>query len=191
MRTGMGLKGRGFTLLELLVASILALVVMGTTLSLLLAGIAVNGRNLTQGTVQEEARRAVEAITRELKDSSPSCTGWVIGVDPPSPEAFYDTAVTQISFSRCTGYDTVLDMLEWGPVVTLGYEPAQGAEPGKIFRMENGFKTYICDSVSDFNVTYLSATGEFEVTVAVSRTDPGNPDQTISAAHTALVKLRN
>jgi hypothetical protein len=76
-------------------------------------------------------------------------------------------------------------------VVTFGYEPAQGDEPGKIFRTEGGVRTYICDGVANFYMKYLSGTGQFEVMVAVSRRDPENPDHTICAAHTALIKLRN
>ena len=182
---------RGFTLIEVLLALVLAALVMGAALTFFLTGIGANSRCLTQGSVLEEARRAVEAMTQEVKDSSESCTGWEIGVDPLPPDQYYDTEVTQVSFSRCIGYDTTLDLPEWGPVVTFGYEPAQGDEPGKIFRMSGGVKTYTCDSVANFYMKYLSGTGQIEVMVAVSRRDPESPDHMICAAHTALVSLRN
>ena len=181
----------GFSLIEVLLASALMALIIAVGVHCTLRGMGVNSRCLTQGGVQEVARRTVEAMLREMKDSGESCTGWAIGLNPSPVSEFYDQDVTQVSFSRCIGYDVGLDTLQWGPVVTLSFQPAQGAEPGKVIRTENGVQTIICDRVGDFRACYLSMEGRLELTVTVTSDDPQSPGHVIRASHTGSVKLRN
>ena len=181
----------GFSLLEVLLASVITALIMAVSVNALLRGLGVNSQCLTQGTVQEQARHSVESLVRELKDSSEGCTGWAVGLNPDPVGQYYDQDVIQVSFSRCTGYDPALELRQWGPVVTFSYQPAQGAEPGKLLRTENGVQTVICDNVSDFHVHYVAQNGQFQVTVTVVRDNPQSPGHTIRASHTGTVKLRN
>lgn len=181
----------GFTLLEVLIASVLLGLVLAVGVHCLMAGMRVDERTMTQGTVQEQTRQTLDKIVRELKDSGEGCTGWAIGLNPSPATQYYDQDVTRISFSRCTGYNAATDLLTWGPVETFSYQPAQGAEPGKVVRTENGVQTMICDGVSDFHMRYVSTEGRLELTLTVVRRDPESPGHTINASHTTSVKLRN
>lgn len=181
----------GFTLLEVLIASVLMALAMGIGMHCLLAGMKVNSRTLTQGTVQEQARQCLDSMVRELKDSGEGCTGWAIGLNPTPASQFYDIDVNQVSFSRCTGYDAASDLLSWGPVVKLSFQPPQGMDLGKVVRTEGGVQTLICDGVADFHMHYVSLTGELQLTLTVARWDPVSPGHVISASHTTAVKLRN
>ncbi|GEM_PF-3934155 len=181
----------GFTLLEVLIASVLIALAVAVGVHALLVGIGVNSRTLTQGTVQEQARQCLEVMVREFKDSGEGCTGWAVGVNPNPADQYYDQDVTQISFSRCTGYDPSADLLEWGPIEAFRYQPAQGAEPGKVVKVAGGGETVICDSASDFRMKYLRDEGSIELTLTVLRADPQSPGHYIRASHTTSVKLRN
>lgn len=181
----------GFSLLEVMVASVLIGLVMAVGVHCMLRGIGVNSRALTQGSVQELARSTVEALLRELKDSGESCTGWAVGLNPAPASQYYDQDVTQLSFSRCIGYDAALDTLQWGSVVTFSYQPAQGDEPGKVIRTENGVQTIVCDRVSDFRACYFAVDGQLQLTLTVTDEDPQSPGHLIVASHTASVTLRN
>ena len=182
---------KGFSLLEVLLASMFIAMAVGVGVHCLVAGIRVNDRTLTQGMVQELARQSLERMVRELKDSGEGCTGWSVGLNPSPANQYYDQYVTRVSFSRCTGYNTGADMLTWGPVVTLSYQAAQGAEPGKAVRTQNGVQTTICDGVSDFRMKYISVEGSLELTLTVMRRDPESPGHWIRSSHTTSVKLRN
>ena len=181
----------GFTLIEVLLASVLLAAAMGIAVHCLLAGLKVNSRTLTQGTVQEQARQHLDAMVRELKDSGEGCTGWAIGINPNPANQFYNIDVTQVCFSRCTGYDATNDQLLWGPVIKLSFLPPQGAEPGKVVRTESGVQTLVCDNVADFRVHYVSLTGELRLTLTVARWDPVSAGHVVCSSHTTSVKLRN
>ena len=180
-----------FTLLEVLIASLLIAFAVAIAVHCLVAGIRVNSETLTQGTVQEQARQCLETMVRELKDSGEGCTGWAVGLNPNPTSQFYNRDVTQVSFSRCTGYDPVLDLLHWGPVVTYSFQAAQGAEPGKLLRREGSSQTPICDHVSDFHVRYLPTTAQFTMTLTLQCPDPDSPGHLIRSSLNQTIKLRN
>ncbi len=185
-------SGKGFGLLELVVVTALAGVILLLTMGLLRTGLGTSSRSATQGTVQEEARRTVESVMRELKDSGESSTGWEIGVMPNPYTQYYDTDVNRIRFSRCIGYDAATDLLLWGPAVTYVHEPpSAGGEPGKLMRIENGVQTRVCDHVTAFTVRYVPDERLIIVSLTVEMPDPESRTHTIRADCTERVRLRN
>lgn len=182
---------RAFTLLEVLIASLLLAVMLAVSINLLRAGMSTSSGTVTQGIVQEEARHVVEAFVRELKDAGEVCTGWEVGPNPDPSTQYYGQDVGTISFSRGIGYDPALEMLQWGPVVTYEYEEAVGEEPGKLVRTEGGVRTAVCNYVSDFRVCYEPNDSVVTVTLAVQRLDPDSPDHFVRASYSTSVKLRN
>jgi Tfp pilus assembly protein PilE len=191
MRESIGKSRRGFTLLEMAVVALTMAVILVTTILLLKAGLGASSRSAAQGMVQEEARRSVERIARELKDSSEESTGWEVGVNPVPYTQYYDNDVSRISFSRCTGYDATHDLLQWGPVVVYEHQPAAGSEPGKLVRLENGARMTVCDHVSEFAVHYQPDDKVMIVSLTVQTPDLESPGHVVRASYSDRVKLRN
>lgn len=191
MRDGVRISTRGFTLLELAVVTLIAGVILAATVGLLRAGLGSSSRSATQGLAQEEARRTVEAIARELKDSGESSTGWEVGVSPNPYTQYYDNDVRRVRFSRCVAYDAVNDLRLWGPMVTYEHQPASGAESGKLVRTENGVQMPVCDHVSAFAFRYVPDERLAILSLTVEHVDPGNRDHVIRADCTKRVRLRN
>ena len=191
MRISCAARSRAFTLIEVLIASVIAAMILALSIHFMMAGLGVHTRCLTQGTIQDQARQGIETIIRELKDSGEGCTGWAVGINPNPASQFYDQDVTRVGFSRCVGYDPAQDLLLWGPVVSYSFQPAQGAEPGKLVRTESGVPTLVCDRVVDFHVRFLPMTAKFQVTLTVQCPDPESPGHFIRASYQSSVKLRN
>jgi len=182
---------KAFTLLEVLLVSVIAAVILAATINLVRSGIAASSRTVAQGAVQEEVCRVVDALSRELKDAGEECTGWAVGPNPSPPSQYYGQDVSKISFSRCIGYDPALELRQWGPVVTYEHEGAVGDEPGKLTRTEGGVCVVVCDRVSQFLVRYTQDNSVVVVTLTVECDDPESPGHTIRASHTRNVRLRN
>jgi prepilin-type N-terminal cleavage/methylation domain-containing protein len=182
---------KAFSLLEVLLVSVIMAVILAVTINLVRSGLSASSRTVTQGATQEEACRVVDALSRELKDSGEGCTGWAVGLNPSPPSQYYGQDVSRISFSRCIGYDPTLELLQWGPVVTYEYQNAVGDEPGKLARTEGGVRVTVCDHVSQFLVHYMPDNSVVVVTLTVECDDPESPGHTIRASHTRNVRLRN
>ena len=182
---------KGFTLLEVVLAALIAGAALAVAVTFLRAGMGASSRTMTQGVVQERVRQVVEVMVRELKDTGETCTGWTVGENPNPAGQYYDQDVSVISFSRCVGYDPALEMLQWGPVVTYEYGPPVGEEPGKLVRTENGMRTEVCDHVGAFTARYVQEDSAVTVTLTVERADPENAEHTIRASYTTSVRLRN
>jgi prepilin-type N-terminal cleavage/methylation domain-containing protein len=191
MRANRRYARRAFTLLEVMLASAILAVVLALSIHMLLAGVGLNSRCLTQGSAEEEVVRVVEMIKRELKDSGEGCTGWAVGANPNPASQYYSQSVSQVSFSRCIGYDPANDLRQWGPVITYQLQPAQGSEPAKLLKKENNVQVPVCNNVGDFHVRYQPDNALFEVTLTVSLVDPTNRGHTIRASHTEKIRLRN
>lgn len=182
---------KAFSLLELLIASVIMVILIGASFSLLRTGLGASSTTVTQGIVQERARGVVEALAREMKDTGEQCTGWEVGLDPDPVSQHYGQDVSKISFSRCVGYDPALEMLQWGSVVTYEHEPAQGEEPGKLVRTEGGAHVTVCDHVTEFAVCYQPDESAVVITLTVQRESPESRGHFISASYATTVKLRN
>jgi prepilin-type N-terminal cleavage/methylation domain-containing protein len=183
--------GRGFTLLETLIVATIAAVILGVTMALLQAGLGTSQRSATQGEVQEEARRTVEAIAREMKDSSEASAGWMVGANPSPYAQYYDTDVSVISFSRCVGYDTTRRMMLWGAPISYAFTPPSGSEPGKLTRAENGVQVSACDHVTAFTAHYDPNDRRMILSLTVERPDPNQASYAIRADCVKQVRLRN
>jgi len=181
----------GFTLLEVLLTAALVALILIASVGLLSSGMKTTAQSVTQGSVQEEADRVLERLGRELKDSGVTSTGWEIGINPSPADQFYGQEVTRISFSRCTGYDADMEMLQWGPVVSYQYIAADGAEPGRLVRSENGTTVTVCDNVQDFAACYDADESLMTIRVTVQRENPGSRGHFIRASYTTSVRLRN
>jgi hypothetical protein len=167
------------------------MVVFLLTFDVVQSGVKLSSRSAAQGMVQENARQVVETIVREVKGAGEDCTGWEVGVNPDPVDQFYDQEVGRISFSRCVGYDSGLELMEWGPVVTYEFEPAIGDEPGKIVRIENGTRVAVCNNVTTFTVTYDSGSSVLAVSATLQVEDPESPGNMIGASYTGNAKLMN
>ncbi|KPJ53698.1 MAG: hypothetical protein AMS16_05155 [Planctomycetes bacterium DG_58] len=184
-------SGKAFSLLEMLVASLIMVLLVGASINLLRAGLGTSSATVAQGVVQDQARAGAETLARELKDTGVECTGWAVGANPDPVSQYYGQEVNQISFSRCVGYDPALEMLQWGPVVTYQWEPPAGDEPGKLLRTEGGTKIIVCSYVSQFVACYEPDDSVMVITLTVTHPYPGQPGHFVRASYATAVKLRN
>jgi len=182
---------RGFTLLEVFLAAAILAIILVVTMTLWSAGVRTSSRSALQGSVQEEAGRAMERLARELKDSGEQSTGWQVGVDPAPYDQFYGQDVGRISFSRCVGYDAGLELLEWSPVVTWEFVPGAGAQPGTLVRTENGNATPVCSNVNAFTLRYEADRSTVVITLVIQQENPESRGQFVRASYTTTVALRN
>ncbi len=182
---------RGFTLLEVMIVAAMVAAILLMSMSMTWLGVQTAARSSAQSSVQGQARNAVEAIARELKDSSENSSGWEIGENPTPYDEFYGQDVGKISFSRCVGYDAELELLQWSVAVTYEFTPPDGDEPGKLTRTINGIRMVVCDRVSAFIVNYSPDAGSCEITVTVSTTDPVDPGLVTRASYSTSQVLRN
>lgn len=91
----MALRGeeRGFTLIELLVATALGLVVVGGALAMFVGGVRSEPRTASKVAAIQEARVALDRITRELRQ----------GVEVDSPSQSQLEIVTYVKATSCNG----------------------------------------------------------------------------------------
>ena len=112
-RLGRGLGG--FTLIEVLISMSILVFLAGVTLIALNATLKMEKSTTASAYVNREAERMVQEVARDIRYSGTTCDGWNFPLD---------TAVTSISFSRCTGWDAQLEQPTWGPVLTYDWEIA-------------------------------------------------------------------
>lgn len=149
----------GFTLVELLVATVLAMIVLGAGVMIFTAGIQSQPRVDTQAGAIQQARTTMERMVRELRQGSsvPTATGSTLGV-----VTFVDDATCGTTTPQCR----VTYTCTAGNCTRVVARP-DGSSPGTAVRVVSG----ISNSSTVF--TYTPATSTMGATVGVTLAFPG------------------
>jgi len=173
--------GRGFTLLELMVAiSILTVVLLSIGQVLTISQAAIQEAAL-QAELEAHATLIMDRIANDVKESGIS----VMQLFPTS-----GTPKTLIQYQPCTGY--VGAAPTYGPVVTF----AQGLINGKyiVARNESGYWMFLSELGVPNGLTFNLTGSALDISLTLSRNvvlAGTGTNVTYTAARTTRVKIRN
>jgi len=153
-----GRREDGFTLVELMVGTVLAMIVLGAGVTIFTAGIQSQPRVNAQAADIQQARTAMERMVRELRQGSsvPTATGSMVGV-----VTFVDGTTCGTTTPQCR----VTYTCTAGNCTRVVARP-DGSSPGPAVRVVSG----ISNSSSVF--TYTPATATSGATVGVTLAFP-------------------
>ena len=198
----MGQGRRGFTVVEMVVATAILGVVTGMAVVSFNTALDGGGTTTVIGHARSQAEKIVQQLARDIRYSSTSSDGW---------EFPAETEVTAISLSRCTGWDGATQERTWGPVIqysweidTAGGETEDGADnngngivdEGNLFcRRGTGPRTVIGRHVERDSFLLIreeTADGSaVTIRVGVAMPNPAHPDSTARGVYETTVTLRN
>jgi prepilin-type N-terminal cleavage/methylation domain-containing protein len=185
---------KGFTLVEVLMASFIGAMVIGVLFAVFSAGNDLYEVKRTQADLQGQARNALDEMSSELKQATRASN------QTPSPNLFFPTSPDNRNIDFClpmdldaNGYLTNTNgTIEWDTTNHIQY--LYNATGRQIIRMKNGVDKTLANNVLDvryIDITYDSslAINELKIVLSLSKTTPHG--RTMSTAATATVKLRN
>jgi len=185
---------RGFTLVEVLVASFIGAMVIGILFAIFSAGNDLYEVKRTQADLQGQARNALDEMSSELKQATRASN------QTPSPNLSFPTAPDNRNIDFCLPFDLDANgyltnangTIEWDTTNHVRY--LYNATGRQIVRTHNGVDKILANNVLDVRYIDISydntlAINELKVVLSLSKTTPRG--RTMSTAATATVKLRN
>jgi len=138
----------GYTMLEVMIVTAIMSSVMAASFSIITSSQKVQTRSINDGHMHEQARIIAERIAREMRYTGGSC---------PNYDVSEDAGVLTVSFRKCTGYDTQLQLPTWGNLISYEFKsvPDSGEidisdgidnngngiiDEGGLYRLEEGCK---------------------------------------------------
>ena len=164
---------KGFTLLELMVVVLLTSVVMSALFMVLSSGQSTWFEADTQVTVQQELRKALRAMTRELAMSGPS----QVSVEDDG------AADTSVSFNISTGA-TGGGVVSWTGPINFS------VVSGQLLRINGSDTRVLANNVSSLRLLRAGASPRMlRINTTVTKNTKAN--RVINVTHEASVYLRN
>lgn len=185
---------KGFTLVEVLMASFIGAMVIGILFAIFSAGNDLYEVKRTQADLQGQARNALDEMSSELKQATR------VSGQTPSPNLFFPTTPDNRNIDFClpldldaNGYLTNINgTIEWDTTNPVRY--VYNATGRQVVRTQNGVDRTLANNVLDvryIDITYDNslAINELKIVLSLSKTTPRG--RTMSTATTATIKLRN
>jgi prepilin-type N-terminal cleavage/methylation domain-containing protein len=107
---------RGFTLIELLVTLIVGSIIVGGLLYLVIELLQVNRREEVLTRTQQDMQRALDYISRDVREAVYVYPQPTVVVDPDTPPVATDTLLAQLTGSLPTGAEPILAFWRFDPV---------------------------------------------------------------------------
>lgn len=136
------MKRYGFTLVELIVVIFIFSIIMAAIFAVLSMGRQSWHTGSTQVDLQQETRRGMDRMVKELRQSGQTKLFTIIGgVTAPFPAN--NTPYNTIIFQKAQGWDSVNDVINWGNQITysLAGNQAQRASAGSTTILANKVAT--------------------------------------------------
>jgi type IV pilus assembly protein PilW len=166
----------GLSLIELMIAMVLGLIVMGAAFAVFMSNQSTFGANEGLNRMQENARVAFELMSRDIRAAGGSACSNMSVVESAGAEsvAFRDTPVTgdANSLTVVSGDDTAYRVLD-STASSVKLDPAQftndateAFRPGDMLLLCNARKTFLvtADTVTADTVTYSALPGDYDPT---------------------------
>jgi prepilin-type N-terminal cleavage/methylation domain-containing protein len=109
-------NSRGFTLIELLVTLIVGSIIVGGLLYLVIELLQVNRREEVLTRTQQDMQRALDYISRDVREAVYVYPQPTAVVDPDTPPVATDTLLAQLTGSLPTGAEPILAFWRFDPV---------------------------------------------------------------------------
>jgi prepilin-type N-terminal cleavage/methylation domain-containing protein len=152
---------RGFTLVELMVVSVVILILLSSLYRIILGGISASQTGLTYIEISHEARLGIERMIRELREAQSSTVS--------IPEE------GRIEFKVPKNSNVISYFV--------------GGDDGKqLIRSEGGSEQVLCNNVEVLQFTLLNE-DLLEIRLMISKTSPSQRNLNVSSRH--WIKLRN
>lgn len=186
---------RGFSLVEVMVASLIFLIILGTILNIYISGSEVYENNKIQADLQAQARMGLNSMTSELSNATKTTPP--IGASPPNifiPAApgnntmtFYLPVLVQdpITFKPRVSISAG-GAIVWNSNVPVVYQYDSGQRT--LFRTSGGAQTVIARDVASVLFTNVS---NFEVMVVLTLSKNTPRGRSISTTLSSIIRLRN
>jgi len=185
---------RGFSLVEVMVASLIFLMILGTILNIYISGSEVYENNKIQADLQAQARMGLNSMASELSNATK--------INPPGgvtfPNIFIPPAPGNTTMTLYLP-TYVIDMVTLKPRVSINaaggivwnntpivYQYDAGQRT--LARVSNGVQTILARDVASVQFTNVSST-EINVTLTLSKLTPKQRNIIITLS--SVIKLRN
>lgn len=188
-------KERGFTLVEVMVASLIFLIALGTILNIYISGSEVYENNKIQTDLQAQTRLALNFMSGELANATKTTAP--IGQSPPNisiPAApgnntmtFYLPVFVQdpITFKPRVSISAG-GIIVWDSANPIVYQYNAGNRT--LLRTVGGTQTVVARDVASVQFTNASS---FEVMVALTLSKNTPRGRSISSTLSSIIRLRN
>jgi prepilin-type N-terminal cleavage/methylation domain-containing protein len=173
-------RQRGMTLIEVMISSALAVVILGGAVMLMDSADKLASSSARTTAVSSKADRAVWLVSQDLRRATLASAAKADGT------GFFDGDESDaLTFSLVSGFDgaTVIR----GDTISYRFVRPAGAAEGEIFREQNGVSRLIARRVTDFNVSRNRAVFR----VAVSAVAGPDDDRARRATAVATILPRN
>ena len=184
---------RGFTVIELLVAGSLAIMVSGILLEFLVRQTDFSDTVAMESDLRSQVQLATTDMLKELRHATRAAGG-----SPPNisiPAAPNNTTITFYLPADLDGNGMIIDAagsLEWAVLNPVQYQ--YDAPSRQLRRIDNTGTRVIANTVSQVSFEDRTINASLltdEVRIRLTLQDTTSRGRTLSAADTALVKLRN
>ena len=194
---GFGTKktGRGFTLIEVLISSVIAAIILSSIYSIYKTGNDLWDIKSHQADLQAMARIAIERMTKELKGATRTSSripspNLAISAAPNNENVTFYLPVDLDVDGRIT--DNTTGAIEWDTTNAIQYQYDSGEKT--LTRLANSTTETIARDVAD--IQFIDAgidsqlyVTELKIILTLTKTTPRQ--RTIATTQTSMVKLRN
>lgn len=143
---------KAFTLIELMIVLLIFTIILGGILTVMTMGRTSWQSGNTQVVVQQEARKGIDKMVRELRQSRPDT---IVGV--PADDNFYSAITFQIPEDADGDNDVIDDSgnIEWGNQISYSLGGLGGQQ---LLRTEAGQVTVLANNIVSVQVRRQSST---------------------------------
>jgi len=187
-------RNRGFTLIEVMIASFIFLMILGVLLNIYISGSEVYENNKIQADLQAQARMGLNSVVNELSNATKTTAP--VGQSPPNLYIPPAPGNNTITFYLPT---YVLDTITLKPRVSINangiiiwnntpivYQYDSGQRT--LARVSNGVQTILARDVTSVQFLNVSST-EISVALTLSKATPKQRNITITLS--SIIRLRN
>lgn len=188
------LNNRGFTLMEILVASAILVLVLGVLYGIYFSGLDIWDTVKLRTDLQAQARVALNLMVAELRNATRTSTqnpspNLIIPSVPNNKDIQFHLPQDKDGDGKITDANGII---EWDTNSTIQYQYIPGLK--RLRRLENGVQTVLSQDVSDIqfidiNIDPTLNISEIKIILALSKLTP--KQRNVSVTLSSIISLRN